>query len=105
GGPTMDSGTNELPRWDLDTLGRGLDSDAFEQRYQTIVSTVDAIEQLFDRHMITVETVGPIDATIAHAFDEIVEHLGPALDDVGTLGNYVYMHVAVNNTNELAQQR
>ncbi|MGV3616850.1 MAG: M3 family oligoendopeptidase [Fimbriimonas sp.] len=88
----------ELPRWDMDVVFPGLDSDVFKREFDWVVAGIGGLEVIFDQLDVREggsATVGDLDTVFSVAND--------LLERMGTLFTYVGCIVTANTRDERAR--
>ncbi|MSP13515.1 MAG: oligoendopeptidase F [Chloroflexi bacterium] len=94
-----------LPHWDMTVVYPGLDSPAFDQGFQSAVTSIDQLASFFDLHHISRQEVTALDAGTVQLFEEIIAAFNTLLQQMRTLSAYVSSFTATNSRNELAQAK
>jgi len=94
-----------LPRWDLNTLFAGLDSEAFASGFNRLVADIDQLSQLFDELDITYSAASTRDGTVVARFERALAELNNVAEQLSSMASYLYGHITANSRDELAQAR
>jgi pepF/M3 family oligoendopeptidase len=91
-----------LPRWDMTVVFPSLQSPAYEAAVTKLITSVEALEQLFDEQKIE---NGEISTSPAATLDAVLPKFNQLLDDARTIRSYVSAFVTTDTRNPVAQAR
>lgn len=94
-----------LPHWDMEVVYPGLGSPEFEQGYSQVVSSVNELAQLFEKHNIGKTEHKPLDEATLRTFETIIERVNEVLSEASTLGAYIRSFTATNSRDDMAQAK
>ncbi|MER3462360.1 MAG: oligoendopeptidase F [Armatimonadota bacterium] len=92
----------ELPRWDLDPLFPGLESEKLKQAWASLQTHLSELKTFFDAHQITRRPTRPEDKQNFHA---LLERLNAFGEELSPLYAYVSMMVDSNSSDTAAQAK
>ncbi len=82
-----------------------LESSEYQAGFRAAVSAIDDLVRLFDARDVQGHPGAPLDDATVHALDEVIGCYNDVLQQVDTLGSYIYAFVATDSRDELAQAR
>ena len=94
-----------LPRWDMSVVYPGLDSPEFAEGFAAVVRGIVELERLFDAEGVGQREETPLEAGTVGAFERVLARFNAVLEEVETLGAYVYAFVATDSRDDLAQAK
>jgi pepF/M3 family oligoendopeptidase len=97
--------TQELPRWDLDSIYPGIDSKDFEQSFEAHESALQTLEESFDRYAIQGGRPVAVSEATVEAIDDILPAFNHLADLSETMQGYLSCLVSADTTDESAQAK
>lgn len=94
--------TTGLPRWDLNPIFPGLESEPFKQAWASLEAQLAELQQFFAKHEIAKREPRESDKAIFHA---LKDRLNRFSDTLGPLRAYLLMLVDVDTSNAVAQAK
>jgi pepF/M3 family oligoendopeptidase len=92
----------ELPRWDLDPLFPGLESEKFERGWTELEGQLRGLKAFFDEHQIGGRPAQPTDRA---AFGVLIERLNAFGETLTPLHAYLIMRVDTDSSDAAAQAK
>lgn len=101
----MVTATPTLPRWDMTPFFPGLDSKELDDAIARVVTHLQELEALFDKHGVGGgEPAALNDATVA-AFQQVIERFNALLEERLTVASYIQSFVSTDSRDDLAQAK
>lgn len=91
-----------LPRWDVSGIYPALDDPSFATGFAGTLARIDGLADLFDAEGFGAD--GPT-ANVAATFERVLAEYNAVLDEVETLGAYLYAFVSTDSRDETAEAR
>ena len=91
------------PRWDMTTLFPSLESQEFEEEFESAMREIDALGLLFESYGVHRRETAAVDAAFVHAYEEIVERLNKLEDRLRTLRAYIGCFTSTDARDEIAR--
>lgn len=101
----MTANTQELPRWDLDSIFPGIESQPFQRAFDAHLDALDRLEHRFDEAKIQGGQEPELTKERIHQFVEILQAFNELADRSETLLSYLSCLVSADTTNEAAQAK
>jgi pepF/M3 family oligoendopeptidase len=95
----------QLPHWDLTVVYPNLESKEFEDGFESALSEIDGLVELFDQHGIEKRDPEPIDENSVTAFEAIVNRYNEVLEGIQTTNAYIMSFITTDSYNTEAQAR
>jgi len=92
--------TESLPRWDMDVVFPGLNSEEFSAAFAKLEHELDELELLFTRHGVGLDGCPDLEA-----FDDVLDAYNRFSDQIRTLSAYIRAFTTTDSRNELASAR
>jgi pepF/M3 family oligoendopeptidase len=97
--------TTKLPHWDMTPFFPGLDSPELAGAIQDVVTSLDDLEALFDKHGVGQREPAPLDDDTVRAFEEVVEGFNALLEERLVVAAYIQSFIATDSRDDLAQAK
>ena len=94
-----------LPHWDVSTVYPSLNSAEFTAGFAALLTEIDGLSALFDRHNIAAGPSGPVDAATVQTFESIVAEWNRVLVANQTLAAYIQSFVTTDSRDSTAAAR
>jgi pepF/M3 family oligoendopeptidase len=95
----------QLPHWDLTVVYPNLESKEFEDGFESALSEIDGLVELFDQHGIEKRDPEPIDENSVTAFEAMVNRYNEVLEGIQTTNAYIMSFITTDSYNTEAQAR
>ena len=92
-----------LPQWDVSTIFPSLESPEYRAAFGQAVGEIGAIERLFAEHAIDQHERTALSDTTVSVFESLLSRLNALLEQVETLGAYIYSYISTDSRNSAAQ--
>jgi pepF/M3 family oligoendopeptidase len=98
------SENNQLPKWNMDNVFPGLDSEEFRQAHDSFVQQVDTLENYLKENHIhpDSETTTSDPSELAAVIRGFIERANAILELGGTIGAYIYSFITTDSFNQEA---
>lgn len=92
----------ELPRWDLDPLFPGLESEKFQRAWAELERQLGELKALYDQHQIGARPARPTDREV---FETLIERINTFGETLTPLFNYLIMRVDTDSSDTASQAK
>ena len=99
----MSDARASLPRWDMDVIYPGIDSDEFQEAYRAHVENVTRLVALFDAHDVNRQDSTTVDEEVVRSFNRVLEQFNAVLQESRTLYAYLSARIATDSRDETVQ--
>ena len=94
-----------LPHWDMTPVFPSLESAAFVEAFEAVLTRIDRLGTLFDRHNVRRREVPAVDAAFVTAYEEITAELNSYQEQMRVVSAYIASFNATDARNDLARSR
>ncbi|MCP5094915.1 MAG: M3 family oligoendopeptidase [Chloroflexi bacterium] len=99
------SENGQLPHWDMSVIYPSLESDAFNNGFQSVMDNITELGALLEKHQINRVDELPInDGTVA-IFETLIDKFNTTLEAFSTLRAYIYGFIATDSRHAKAQAK
>lgn len=92
-----------LPHWDMTTVYPALDAQEFEQDFQQLVKSIEALVAYFDKHQIGHQDNLSVDANVVSVFEALLQKFNSVIESQQTMGAYIMSFVTTDSRDTVAQ--
>jgi pepF/M3 family oligoendopeptidase len=95
----------KLPHWDMTPFFPGLGSDELVTAMKDVVTSLDKLEVLFDKHSVGQREPAALHEDTIRAFEEVVERFNEVLEERVVVAAYIQSFIATDSRDDLAQAK
>lgn len=99
------SSKDSLPRWDMNAIYPGLDSEEFEGDFHAAIRSIRELSELFDHHCIARQDPAPLDEATVQVFEAVLERYNAVSRQAHTVRTFVWCLTTADSKDQEAQTK